>query len=333
MADAIGTVHKRYNATRGRYLVLACLSLLGLAADAAQRSATTLVYRTVTGHDLKADIYVPEGKAARPALFWIHGGGLITGHRSQLYPALRDAFLEAGFVVVAIDYRLAPVTKLPGIVEDLTAAYAWLQQTGPSRFGVDAGQVVVAGNSAGGYLALLAGFGVQRRPKAVISFWGYGDITGTWYTEPSEFYLTVRDRVSRREALAAVGGSPVSEAPNPSERGLFYLYCRQQGRWPVEVTGHDPLTEPDWFTPFLPVRNVSSDYPPTLLIHGENDSDVPFEMSAQMADELDRRDIPHVLLAVPGAEHELWGSDPETVAETFARAVEFATRHVKFRGH
>jgi acetyl esterase/lipase len=210
----------------------------------------------------------------------------------------------------------------------LTAAYDWLQQTGPGEFGVDPDQIVAAGNSAGGYLALLAGHSVQPRPRAVISFWGYGDITGTWYTEPSEFYLTVRERVSRQEALAAVGSSPASEAPNPSERGLFYLYCRQQGRWPIEVTGHDPSTEPDWFTPFLPVRNVSRDYPPTLLIHGENDSDVPFELSVQMADELERHGVAHELMRIPGAEHELWGSDPEIVAETFDRAVRFATSHV-----
>jgi acetyl esterase/lipase len=265
-------------------------------------------------------------------LFWIHGGALIMGHRSELYPDLRDAFLEAGFVIVAIDYRLAPETKLASIVEDLRAAYTWLQQTGPSRFGVDPGQIVAAGNSAGGYLALLAGYSVQPRPKAVISFWGYGDITGSWYTEPSEFYLSVRAPVTRQQAFAVIGSSPASEAPGPSERGMFYLYCRQQGRWPIEVTGHDPLTEADWFTPFLPVRNVSTDYPPTLLVHGENDSDVPFELSVQMADEFERHNVAHVLLPVPGAEHELWGSDPETVTEIFDRAVMFAKNHVQIPG-
>jgi acetyl esterase/lipase len=320
----------------GRFLTLICLCLLWLTADTApaptMAPAASPVYRTVTGHDLRADIYMPEGPGVRPVLLWIHGGALIMGHRSELYPDLRNAFLEAGFVIVAIDYRLAPEAKLASIVEDIRAAYAWLQQTGPSRFGIDPGQIVVAGNSAGGYLALLAGYSVQPRPKAVLSFWGYGDITGTWYTEPSEFYLTVRDPVTRQQAFAVVGSKPASEAPYPSERGLFYLYCRQQGRWPIEVTGHDPLTEADWFTPFLPVRNVSADYPPTLLIHGENDSDVPFELSVQMAEELARRNVAYELLPVPGGEHELWGSDPETVTEIFDRAVKFATIHVEIPG-
>lgn len=66
------------------------------------------------------------------------------------------------------------------------------------------------------------------------------------------------------------------------DRWSFYLYCRQHGIWPKEVAGHDPDRENHWFGPYCPVRNVSAAYPPTLLIHGTADTDVPYEESVKM---------------------------------------------------
>ena len=65
-----------------------------------------------------------------------------------------------------------------------------------------------------------------------------------------------------------------------------YLYCRQQGLWPKVLTGRDPDEEPRAFDAFCPVRNVTPECPPTLLIHGTKDTDVPYELSVQMAKEL-----------------------------------------------
>jgi acetyl esterase/lipase len=67
-----------------------------------------------------------------------------------------DRYLAAGYTVVAIDYRLAPETKLPGILEDVQDAYGWLRKTA-TELRIDPTRIGIVGHSAGGYLALMAG--------------------------------------------------------------------------------------------------------------------------------------------------------------------------------
>ena len=67
---------------------------------------------------------------------WIHGGALIMGHRGGIDRALLGALTKAGYVVVSIDYRLAPETKLPAIVEDVQDACRWVRERGPKLFRV-----------------------------------------------------------------------------------------------------------------------------------------------------------------------------------------------------
>jgi hypothetical protein len=69
----------------------------------------------------------------------------------------------------------------------------------------------------------MTGFCVSPQPKALASFWEYGDIVGTWYSRPDAFYLRQK-AVTREEALAAVGSTAISEPPPESDRGRFYLY-------------------------------------------------------------------------------------------------------------
>jgi acetyl esterase/lipase len=175
----------------------------------------------------------------------------------------RDRFLRAGYVVVAIDYRLAPETRLPEILEDIEDAHRWVRDQGPTLLRIDPRRVVAVGQSGGGYLALMAGVRVQPRLKAVVSFYGYGDIAGEWYSRPDAFYLA-QQRVTKEDADKMVGEQALSESP-PLPRIGFYVYCRQNGRWPHEVAGLDPDTEADKFEPYCPERLVTSTYPPTLL--------------------------------------------------------------------
>src|SRR5262249_46809491 len=142
----------------------------------------------------------------------------------------------------------------------------------------------------------------------LVSYYGYGDIVAPWYSRPDPFYLK-QPHVTKEDAVAAVSGPPVSSPPPGSQRGRFYLYCRQQGLWPKEVAGHDPDTENAWFDAYCPIRNVSRGYPPTLLIHGTNDTDVPYEQSKAMAAKLAEVGVEHELLTVPGAGHGLSGID------------------------
>lgn len=230
--------------------------------------------------------------------------------------------------MVSIDYRLAPNTKLPAIIEDIQDAHRWIRSDGPKLFGADADRIVVAGGSAGGYLTLMSGFCFNPRPKALVSFYGYGDITSEWYSRPDPFYLK-QPAVARDEAYAGVSGPPVSgSTPETSrKRGRFYLYCRQQGTWPKEVAGHDPHTENAWFHPYCPIRNVTGEYPPTLLIHGTNDTDVPYHLSVDMAAKLAAAGVEHKLITVPGAGHGLTGIDVAELRRINHQAVEFIKAH------
>ena len=90
----------------------------------------------------------------------------------------------------------------------------------------------------------------------------------------------------------------------------FYQFCRQQGLWPKAVSGWDPHTEADKFTPYMPVKNVTSEFPPTLLIHGDKDTDVPYEQSVLMAAEFQKHKVEHQLLTIKGGEHGLADATP-----------------------
>jgi acetyl esterase/lipase len=159
-------------------------------------SQETLVYKSVDGTAIKADVYRLAGQEPRPVIIWIHGGGLIFGNRGMLPPDERDEFLKGGYVLVAIDYRLAPETKLTEILKDVDDAYRWVQDKGPALFHADPQHVAVIGQSAGAYLALMAGIRCRPIPKAIVSFYGYGNISGDWYSRPSMFFLR-RPRVTR----------------------------------------------------------------------------------------------------------------------------------------
>ena len=290
----------------------------------------SFTFKIVDECEIKADAYMPSQKAgpARPGIIHVHGGALITGHRGNINPEKVKLYVAAGYVLVSINYRLAPEAKLKAIIEDIQDAYRWVREEGPQRFSLDPDRITVIGHSAGGYLALMTGFCVDPRPKALVSFYGYGDIVGDWYSKPDPFYRR-QPLVSKEEAYGLVGGPVISDAASQPYRNRFYLYCRQNGLWPKEVTGHDPRTELSYFDDFCPVRNVTKDYPPTLLLHGDRDTDVPYDQSLMMANELTRVGVEHELITIKNGGHGFDGDfrDPQVVA-AFSRVLAFLKKHL-----
>lgn len=317
----------------------ACVSLFpAQVSDSPSRQAagggglvakTSYTFKTAQGCAIQADVYRPPDSRVLPVAFWIHGGALIMGSRGGIRAAQLNRYLGAGLAVVSIDYRLAPETKLPEILDDVRDAYEWVRTKGPALFNIDPDRIAVVGHSAGGYLTLTAGYRFRPRPRALVSFYGYGDIAGDWYAKPDPFYLK-QPAVSREEAYSVVGTEAVSEPREGNRRGRFYLYCRQQGLWPKLVAGFDPQTEPEKFVPFCPARNVSRDYPPTLLLHGDNDTDVPFAQSEQMARELQRHDVECEFIRIPGGAHGFDAKmDDPRVAAAFERVLAFLGNHLR----
>src|SRR5262249_31390459 len=133
---------------------------------------------------------------------------------------------------------------------------------------------------------------------------------------------------SENEARSAVGTEALAEPPQSNKRSRFYLYCRQNGLWPREVTGFDALGKPKSLEPFCPIRHVTEDYPPTMLIHGTIDTDVPHEQSVQMDRELARHRVPHEFISVQGGGHGLGGLDRNRLAEIRARVIAFLAKHL-----
>jgi len=295
----------------------------------------TIVYKSVNGLDIHADVYPSAGPSPAPVLVWIHGGALIMGNRRCVHPALSALISEAGNAQVSIDYRLAPETKLPSILEDVCDAFAWVRGPCAERFGLDANRVAVVGHSGGGYLALMAGVHAQPRPRAIASFYGYGDIVGEWYSAPDPHYCKFAP-VSKDDAYAAVGGAPLSEDLGDKRRWSFYLYCRQHGIWPREVSGFTPERPDSAYAPYCPERMVTTQYPPTILLHGTNDTDVPYALSVQMAESLAAAQVTYELVTVPNGPHGFDGgltlddtcsADPSDAATAVVRAAAFLVEH------
>ncbi len=313
---------------RRQFVELAGTAVVCGAAQAQQSpSPATYTYKTVAGHEIKADVHGVGDGVRKPVVIYIHGGALIMGSRKPVFGRFHSGLIDAGYVVVSIDYRLAPETKLPAIIEDVQAAHEWVRKSGPKLFYIDPDRLAVAGGSAGGYLTQMTGFCVHPRPRALVSYYGYGDIIAPWYSRADDFYRK-QPLVPKEEATQAVGTTTVSEPPPKNNRGRFYLYTRQQGIWPKEVAGHDPDAEAKWFHRYCPIQNVSKHYPPILLIHGTNDTDVPFEESKKMDAALTTVHAEHQFITVPGAGHGLTGVTPEVTNGIAERAVEFIKAHI-----
>src|SRR5688572_31391295 len=106
------------SASRDLFPIMGILLVMALAVPSpaiAEVGKVTHTYKKVGDLEIKADVYRPEGEGRRPVVVWIHGGALINGHRESVPKWLQGASLKQGWVLVSIDYRLAPETQLPEI--------------------------------------------------------------------------------------------------------------------------------------------------------------------------------------------------------------------------
>ena len=312
-------------------MIVGCLlfSRPALAAGADDVVTKTYTYKRVGDLEIKADVIRANDDRIRPVVVWIHGGALIMGGREGVSQRVRKMFLDAGYAIVSLDYRLAPESGLPRIIEDIEDAFKWLRREGPELFHIDTDKIAVMGGSAGGYLTLATGHRVKPCPTVLVAFWGYGDLIGDWYSKPSPHPRHRRTKVTEAAARKLVAGPPIANARDrEASAGPFYQFCRQRGIWPQEVTGWDPDAEAEKYTPYMPVKNVNKEYPATLLIHGTQDTDVPYEQSVMMAEQFKKHGVDHELISIAGGEHGLGGGDPHNIDRAYQRSFEFVDRRM-----
>ncbi len=316
-----------------------CTPLLGLflcilfpnpgfvRAQEPKTTVTTHTYKKVGDLEIKLDAHRPADEKIRPLAVWIHGGALINGGRQGIGPGRQ--LLQAGYVVVSIDYRLAPETKLQAILSDLEDAFKWIRKNGCEKFRADTSKIAVLGGSAGGHLTFSTGFRVQPPPTVLVPYWGYGDLIGPWLSDPSPHARHHRNTLTAAEMEAMETGPPVANSRDrKGNGGAYYQTCRKLGIWPEKVSGF-PESEAKKYAPFMAALNVSQNYPPTLMIHGTKDTDVPHEQSLIMVREFKKHGVPHRLISVQGGEHGLGGGKPEDIRAAHAAVLSFIEKYMK----
>jgi acetyl esterase/lipase len=265
------------------------------------------VYKTVQGHDIKANIFLPKTTELHPVVVFFHGG-FFFGNRDQgLINSLKDKLIETGYAVVSADYRLAPETKLKGILEDVCDINIWLRKNGMQKFNIDTNKIAVAGCSAGGYMALTTGFNRQSAPNAIIAI---SPPTGFSTSVTPMGDLSVLDQPGPYDIVT---DSVISYGDYDS-RMTLWRFLAKNGLALYELFGFDPSAEPNKLDKFTLSNNIKSDYPPTLLIHAKNDHLVDVQQVNDFYKFLIEKQINTELFLVEnGHSNELINQNPKAI--------------------
>lgn len=135
----------------------------------------------------------------RPAVIVFHGGGWREGNRQEMLVRVCHRYLEQGFVVANVDYRVGTISAA---VEDAVSALAWYFRH-VSEYGASRTKIVVTGESAGSHLALMAAFRSKEPAAAVVNIYGVTDLMG------------MMDRPAVLTVLPRDNPEPVAKALSP----------------------------------------------------------------------------------------------------------------------
>lgn len=169
---------------------------LAMQAPALELTLAKVEDRTIDGPEgpIGIRIYTPEGPGPFPLHVHYHGGGWVIGDLDTHDRDCRTLAREAGCIVVAVDYRLAPEHPFPAAPEDCYAATCWAADHAES-LGARSGAITVGGDSAGGNLAAVVCLMAKARgsPHIALQLLIYPvtdhDFTLPSYTENGEGYL------------------------------------------------------------------------------------------------------------------------------------------------
>ena len=234
-------------------------------------STPNITYLKANNVELKLDVYAPRNaQEPVPTLIYFHGGGWIAGAKEERVLQLLP-YLEMGWAVVNVQYRLANISPAPAAVEDCLCALRWVIRNA-DQYGFNANKLVVSGTSAGGHLALTTGMlpasaGLDRqctgeeelKVAAIVNWYGITDVEDLLEGENIQSYAV---------------------------------------QWMGSATDRMEIAER-----VSPLNYVRSDLPPIITIHGDTDTVVPYNHAVQLHQALERAKVPNELITVPGGEH------------------------------
>ncbi|HUE96078.1 MAG TPA: alpha/beta hydrolase [Longimicrobiaceae bacterium] len=242
------------------------------------RIATDITYLTADGWDAQLDVYTPRTPGPHPTILHIHGGGWVGGTREGVALRLLP-YLEMGFAVVNVSYRLGRIGLAPAAVEDCLCALRWIVRNA-EQYGFDTDRIVTMGYSAGGHLALTTAMipedeGLANicpgseplRVAAVVNWYGITDVADLMEGENERSYT-----------VQWLGGQPDRAAVARRVSPLTY---------------------------------VRRDLPPILTIHGDADPTVPYDHAVQLHEALNRAGAGGELVTVPGGGHGNFPADQQ----------------------
>jgi acetyl esterase/lipase len=133
-------------------------SLLALLFTTSAFAVTPEVHRDLFYTEAKdklqsLDVYSPPEGKDHPVIVWIHGGGWSKGDKASLQQK-PQAFVDKGFVLVSVNYRLVPAVTVKDIMADLAQSVRWVRDHAAEHRG-DPNSLIIMGHSAGAHLAAL----------------------------------------------------------------------------------------------------------------------------------------------------------------------------------
>jgi len=254
-----------------------------------------LIYKRINGRALGLDLYSPNKPSDPvPVIIWLHGGGWSKGRKEGHCPAV--AFVDDGYAVASVDYRLTGVAPFPAQIEDCKAAVRWLRANA-STYNLDPDRIGVWGFSAGAHLAALLGtsggvseleedgdnMSYSSRVQAVCVVSGPGDLLQQ-YREASAAPAEMNPKV--KPALEALIGGPL-----------------EQNKAKAMAAS--------------PISYVSKDDPPFLIIQGENDITVPVSVTKSFFAALKAAGVDATLEVAPGRGHGVGGRKFQSIIKMF----------------
>jgi len=282
--------------TSCRLLVAVCLVLCasaGAQLSEAEKSAVLIAhdyevipditYLVANNAPLKLDVYRPTTtKSPTPIVMFIHGGGWVAGAKEDR--ALDTVpYMQMGFAVVNVEYRLGKISPAPAAVEDCLCALHWIGRNA-KKYNFDLNRVIVTGGSAGGHLALTTGM--------IPSSAGFDNQCAYEDDETWDGPWT-----NARPNVAAIvnwfGITDVADmlqgAPNARSYAVGWL-------------GSLPNRE-DLAKRLSPLTYVRPGLPPILTIHGDADRIVPYSHAVRLQEALNKAGVKNQLFTVPGGGH------------------------------